>query len=67
VWQINPNSGRNHYFCGITAYMEGDFDKAIQYYRSAQVSIRGHSSRGQRGIRSVGETQQRLLGRITVV
>lgn len=37
--QINPKSGRNLYFCGVAAYLEKEYDKAVQYYTAAQEAL----------------------------
>jgi hypothetical protein len=37
--QVNPSSGRNLYFCGLAAYLEGDFESAVKFYGQAKENL----------------------------
>ncbi|TFJ80808.1 hypothetical protein NSK_007985 [Nannochloropsis salina CCMP1776] len=37
--EVNPRSGRNLYFCGLAAFLEGEHAKAQAYYTAAQLLL----------------------------
>ena len=44
--QVNPHSGRNLYFCGLAAYLDGDYQGAVEYYKQVRRELFGRGSTG---------------------